>query len=540
MREDEFRERLRGGLGGPPQLREPQPRPPAPGASLSYTNFEAILATTLAVVLIVVLLGTRVMLPPQGGVAPAPGGSTAATPGADSFPCALPVIVTEELETSIKTVAGFVNIPDGGFRVDPKATVDDLPHNPGDAPMTYSAALNRWLPAIPERIAPNGTQYAYVTPGAASSQLHVVDGATKSDRVVWTYAAGIDVVAWTDSGLIATTVPFGGGVLLTWSVDVTTGHISRAPASANPTNIPVSLMGGSGGSSYMGSDAQGRAVFRLGSRDPGAKYSVVMVESGEVVATIYAGSQGDGKDFDPAGADFDAHGLWMGNFDAKRFWLWSSGSLRSFSVSGLPAPYVGAGGQTFVSAGPAGPCVPGTFGGIAASPVPAPPSPSPTPNVDWSPLLARPLQVPTIASGSACPVSAVQHINGQVKAAGGKISNGPDYGYGQWPAYLTGQIDWYSAGSQGLGVLTSPEYTGPVLLRVRRLDGIGSVTVSDLGQDLGNAAWGIARGGEPPYWAMAGGGITFSAPGCYGFQFDGNSWTSVAVIEVKTGPPPPG
>lgn len=540
MREDEFRERLRGALGEPPRLRDPQLRPPATGASRSYTGFTALLAATLAIVLIVVLLGTRVMLRPQGGITPGPGGSAATTPGADSFPCALPVIVTEELENSINYVAGFVNIPDGGFRVDPKATIDDLPHNPGDAPTTYSAALNRWLPAIPERISPNSTQYAYVTQGAGSSQLHVVDGATKSDRIVWTYAAGIDVVAWNDSGLVATTVPFAGGVQLTWSVNVTTGRISRAPDSANPTNIPVWLTAGSSGSMYMGSDSQGRAVFRLGSRDPGVKYSVVLVQSGGVVATIYSGSQGDGKDFDPAGADFDAHGLWMGNFDAKRFWLWSSGSLRSFSVSGLPAPFAGGGGQSFVSAGPAGPCVSGTFGGVAASPVPGPPAPSPTPNVDWSPLLARPLQLPAIATGSTCPVSDVQHINGQVKAASGKIANGPNYGYGQWPAYLTGQSDWYSAGGQGLGVLTSPEYTGPVLVRVRRLDGSGSASVSELGQDLGNGATGIAQGGNPPYWGEADGGVEFSAPGCYGFQFDGNSWTSIAVIEVKTGPPPPG
>jgi hypothetical protein len=34
--------------------------------------------------------------------------------------------------------------------------------------------------------------------------------------------------------------------------------------------------------------------------------------------------------------------------------------------------------------------------------------------------------------------------------------------------------------------------------------------------------------------------ITFSAPGCYGMQFDGNGFSESVVIQVKQGPPPPG
>lgn len=62
-------------------------------------------------------------------------------------------------------------------------------------------------------------------------------------------------------------------------------------------------------------------------------------------------------------------------------------------------------------------------------------------------------------------------------------------------------------------------------------------SVDGLGQVLGSGAIGIAQGGNAPYWGEADGGITFSAPGCCGVQFDGDSWTSIAVIQVQKGPP---
>ena len=144
-----------------------------------------------------------------------------------------------------------------------------------------------------------------------------------------------------------------------------------------------------------------------------------------------------------------------------------------------------------------------------------------------------------VAPATACPISAIERLSGQFKA-GGKVENGPSYGYGQWPAYLSGQTSWYSEAGQGMVVLISPDYPGPVLVRARRLDGSGSVTISELGPDLGGGATGIFQGGLPPYWGMAAGAIAFSTPGCYGIQFDGMSWTSVAVIPVLKGPPPPG
>ena len=127
----------------------------------------------------------------------------------------------------------------------------------------------------------------------------------------------------------------------------------------------------------VGQDKQGRAVFRIGARDPGTKYSVVVVESGRAT-TIYSGVAGDATGFDPGGVYSDGHGLWLGNSvllgssDVSRVWLWTrSAGLRSFKVTGLP--------YSNVSFDPAGECVPGQFDGVALAPLPSPPTPSPSP-----------------------------------------------------------------------------------------------------------------------------------------------------------------
>jgi hypothetical protein len=508
----------------------------------------ALLAAGLAIVLVIVLVGTRVMLHPQGRNSLVPAASPGATPAttpADSFPCALAAMVTVEADsgtpasTQITYIPGFVNMPSGEFRADPGASVADLPHAAGFGPTVYSAAAGRWLPAIPSSVSPEGLRYAYpAQAGASSTALHVVDVRTKSDRAVWSYGADVNVLGWDDRGILVMTVPFHGGIANFWRIDPGTGRASSAPASDNPNQVAIGLAGpASGGFSPLGSDGHGSTVFRLGSRDPGTIYSVVLVSGGRVTATLYYGRTGDAKDFDPDVVSFDAHGIWLANFDSTRVWLWRADSgLQSFAVSGLPSVSVPSGGHGFESLGTAGPCVPGTFTGVAAPPVTAP-SPSPTPVVDWSPLLARPLQMPGIAPGATCPASPQKQLD--VHAANGK--NGPDYGYGPGPAYVSGQDTWYSAGSQGIAVLVEPQSRGPVLMRIRRIDGgSGSVSSFQLGVDLGAGAIGIPGGAPPPYWEVAGGGITFSAPGCYGIQFDGAGYTDVAVIRVVKGPPPPG
>jgi hypothetical protein len=329
----------------------------------------AVVAGVLAVVLIVALVGSRLMLRPQGHISPAPAASpiTSPPPAADSFPCMLAVTTEVQLGDQIITGMGFINVPNGDYLVDPAATVSDLPHAAGTAPAYYSAALKRWLPAIPPAISPDGTSYAYVTQSGSSSQLHVVDVPTRTDRVLWTYAAGIGVEAWDESGILVATVPFAGGVGILWRIDVANGSASRRPASEEiPTLPPFWAMPPSGGAfSPLGNDGKGSIVVLFGSgRDRGTKFSVVLVNvPAHTETTIYSGVAGDATDFDPETALFDAHGIWLSDFGAKKLWLWTASSgLKSFPVTGLPT--VPADVRNNVSYYTAGPCVPGTFTGV--------------------------------------------------------------------------------------------------------------------------------------------------------------------------------
>ena len=548
MNENEFRGRLRDALGEPPPLPLPKLRPSDAGAGRAYPRAMATLAIALAVLLVLVLVASRIALRPQGMNLPAAKPSGVAQVGPDAFPCSLAVMAVSEAENPGQNPAtsaslGFVNIPAGTFRMDPTPTVSGLPGGSAAESSFYSAELKRWVPASARTISPDGLAYAYVMllPAGAtysnftSSELHTYDVARKADRMVWSYAAGVEIIAWDAAGIIVSTVPPQGGIRLLWRVDPAGGGASQASQESDPSWLPMALArtvlphGGNYG--YLGSD-HGRAVFRIGSRDRGTKYSVVAIESGQAT-TLYAGTAGDSTDFDPTGVYSDGHGLWLGNFDGSRVWLWSrSTGLQSFKVSGLPQAPSGY-AYSNVNFAPAGACVPGVFDGVAAKALPPAPTPSPSPTpptIDWSTLTAKPLNLQPLPSGASCPVSA--QVNFTLKAQSGKW---PPYGFGQGPVYVSGQFTWYSSGTQGVVILTDPKYTGPVLVRSRRLDGTGSLTFS--GQDatsLADGAIGLAQTSSPPYWGTWFGTLTASAPGCYGIQFDGSDFSGTAVIAVST------
>lgn len=540
MREEEFRRRLQNALGEPPPLAPPTLGAPTRRAAAARVHPRAmgLLAIGVAVLLVVVLVGSRVALQPRGYVSPV------LAPRADSTPCHLPVdaVTTASNPGSdvvINTSLGFVNIPTGTFSVDPHAKVSDLPGGSIYRPSTYSSALHRWLPVDSRAVSPDSRSYAYTT----GSELHVVDAAARKDRKVWTHSPNIDLITWTAAGILVSTVPPQGGVMLLWRVDPTSGAATQASMSDDPTFFRGTGYSQTQGTSYLGGDSSGRSVFRLGGRDQGTSYYIVLVDSGRT-STIYAGRQGDATDFDPVGVSFDGNGLWFGNYDGSRVWWWKeSAGLQSFRVSGTPAAPSGYQFTNFTLL-PAGPCLAGTFEGTPATPLAAAPQPSPSPTppvIDWGPLLAKPVTMPSLPAGSSCPVTPMVSINGQTK---GPKPGVPNYGYGNSPVYLSGQINWYSAGSQGLLVLTDPTYSGPVLVRSNRLDGSGTMTISSSAgswlDQLAVGAVGIPQTSSPPYWSVWFGVVTMSAPGCYGIQFDGTTFSEYVVIEVKQGPPPAG
>jgi hypothetical protein len=380
MRENEFRDRLRDALGEPPPLPAPQLTLSDTGASRGYPRGMALLAVGLALVLVLALVASRVALRPQG--LNQTGGKGGVAMAADAFPCSLAVEAISTAQnpgqdpvTSVSL--GFVNIPGGGFQVDPAATVVGLPVGAiTGQDFFYSAALKRWMPASTQAISPDGLSYTYVKllpagatySDATSSEVHVFDVVKNSDRKVWSSSSSVQLVSWDSAGILVSVMPFQGGTVLLWRINPATGAVSQAPTDADPTVLPIAALPGGGDSIYLGSDGHGQYLHRLGSRDKGTKYSIVVVASGRVT-TLYTGTVGDSMDFDPVGVYSDGHGLWLGNFGGSRIWLWSQSSgLRSFPVIGLPPSPSGYAFTSFAFI-PAGACVPGTFAGVAA-PVP--------------------------------------------------------------------------------------------------------------------------------------------------------------------------
>jgi len=550
MRENEFRDRLRDALGEPPHLPDPQLTPSDAGVSRGYPRGMALIAVGLAIVLVVALVASRVALRPTGMTQPGAKGGVAMP--ADAFPCSLAVTMfsygsSPGQDPLIDSKAGFLNIPSGEFRLDPSANFTGLPSMPYNGP-SYSPALQRWIPASARMISPDGRSYVYqkwLPEGATSprdangTELRVYDVDKQADRLVWRQQSAVTLIRWDTTGILVDNMPFRGGQVTTWRIDPATGHASEESVDRDPSTplwIRAYLQTQKYG--FLFSDGH-VAVYRQGSRDQGTRYSVVVVSSGKI-STLYEGVMGDKKDFDPGDYRSDAHGLWMGNVDGAHVWLWNESSgLRDFKVTNRPTP---AAGYQFssVSFQPAGPCIPGVFSGPAPAPLPPAPTPRPSPSppqVDWAPLIAKPLNLQQLSSGARCPVS--PQVDLTVTTNGPK-KGGPNYGFGQGPVYVSGQTNWY-AGTQAILFLTNPKYTGPVLVRTMRLDGNGSLTLSgDGATTLDGGAIGLAQTSSPPYWGMWIGMLTPRAPGCYGIQFDGTSFSAISVITVLPGPVRPG
>ena len=394
MREKEFRDRLRDALGEPPHLASPRLGPPDVAVRRTYPRAMAAIAIVLAVLLVAVLVASRVEMHQQAMYVP--GGKGSAEPAPDSFPCSLAVAMNSFAsnrgqDPAIGSIAGFLNLPSGELRVDPDANVSGLPTMPYNGP-TYLPGLKRWIPASDRMISPDGRSYVYerwlpegTTPrDATATELHVYDVEKKVDRKVWSQQSSITLIRWDTSGILADTVPLSeDGQMLTWRIDPATGHASKESVDSDPSTplyIKLYLQARQYGLNFP----DGRlAVYRHGSRDQGTKYSVVVVESGKI-STLYDGTVGDQKDFDPSSFHSDAHGLWIGNGaptpgtrqaseEGSRVWLWNESSgLRDFKVINRPAPASGYEYSNLLIA-PAGPCVPGVFAGVAPTALPAAP-----------------------------------------------------------------------------------------------------------------------------------------------------------------------
>jgi hypothetical protein len=134
--------------------------------------------------------------------------------------------------------------------------------------------------------------------------------------------------------------------------------------------------------------------------------------------------------------------------------------------------------------------------------------------------LRRPLHLPTAGTGSACPVTGA---GGPVTASGGgALAVTPFIG----SAWRGARVSWTAA----------PSYSGPVLIRGRRLGGVGAVGFGE-GHVPYDELQLLAAGMGAP--AVSGGGRAWlsvtrvQSGGCYAYQVDGTSFSTVIVFRAS-------
>lgn len=154
-------------------------------------------------------------------------------------------------------------------------------------------------------------------------------------------------------------------------------------------------------------------------------------------------------------------------------------------------------------------------------------------------LYSRELELPTVAPGAECPVTPTQTVESGSTSKQDEI---PTYGYGTWPVFLSGQDRWF-AGEAAL-LLISPEYDGPLIVRGHQLDGSGGMPLQSTSDAHSSPVGALGVEFSPPHsatrWREWDGQITPGiAPGCYGLQADGFTFTTLIVFAIQPGPPPP-
>jgi hypothetical protein len=113
----------------------------------------------------------------------------------------------------------------------------------------------------------------------------------------------------------------------------------------------------------------------------------------------------------------------------------------------------------------------------------------------------------------------------------------PNYGFGAFPAYLSGQLEWYGPGSQTAFFLVDPRYSG--LLKVTALSvTAGSGTWRFQGSDTEAGTLELPRSVQSTAWRVWIGRATVTKPGCYAVKVASEDAIETIFILVRPGPPP--
>ncbi len=164
----------------------------------------------------------------------------------------------------------------------------------------------------------------------------------------------------------------------------------------------------------------------------------------------------------------------------------------------------------------------------------------------WASLERRPLHLPALAPGAACPLVPTRQISPQYGPA---LGDGPVYALGfgtdsSLPAvdaahFGTGASKW---GGMKVVWVMAPGNNGAVIARGRQIDGShalrfnggldqqnyqGDWTVATLLPEL-RLVWLDQAGAWDSY-------VRLQAPGCYAMQVDGLSFSEILVFQAVVG-----
>jgi hypothetical protein len=156
--------------------------------------------------------------------------------------------------------------------------------------------------------------------------------------------------------------------------------------------------------------------------------------------------------------------------------------------------------------------------------------------------LRRPLHIPHIAPGSACPTTAATGQLPSPPFVGTKFGRGPVYpGFGRVDRALIHfqyppppNSAWPNSAWSGQKVMwiSSPRYHGPTLIRGRQLDGPNRLRF-DHGEvpsvEKRIRTWGRNAGSR---WGASASLTRLRAAGCYGYQIDGLTFSRVIVFQA--------
>ncbi|MGH2560297.1 MAG: hypothetical protein ACRDJH_14635 [Thermomicrobiales bacterium] len=161
--------------------------------------------------------------------------------------------------------------------------------------------------------------------------------------------------------------------------------------------------------------------------------------------------------------------------------------------------------------------------------------------VSWESLW-RPLHLPEVAGGAACPRSEGKFVAPFVGLA---LGSGPVFATFSFIGAVN--LDPRNATDDGWYVTKvlwwtrPPESDQPILIRGRRIDGPGEMRFqygveADRMSELRLGAPG-GTAADAPGWSHWGTGIFVRTPGCYAYQVDRADFSEVIVFEAVAGPP---